>query len=274
MMFNRYNSVVFTTFSARDYNVALVTPEFITGGSWNKSAYPGHQSAVLQHLQDSVGQLEKLPTFGDCISTYTGSDNAANWGNLLIVTFLASEDTVLAMRSMGSTSSPVWADNFMCGEFRNLTVQQSTVNCAISHTEQCNLLGDDTEACTGFAGAAQVDYCLAQTLPPKCTVRLSTTVLAIVTICNLLKAIVMLLTAMCGFTPLANIGDAIASFLDEPDPAMEGQGPLAVFDVRNGEWKNRAAKLQTHPEFERRIHYWSHAVSMGLVSRWILFASL
>ncbi|SMY25545.1 unnamed protein product [Zymoseptoria tritici ST99CH_1A5] len=231
-----YNSVIFTTFSARSYQAAYVSSNFsTTTDRWN-ATIPGRtqrQLGTLVDLQHNFDQLRNL-TVRECVSAYTGSTNAANWGNLLIIASnVGNLPPVLAMKGFESTDGPGWARDIRCGMGQNLTVQKNTTGCVI--------LNDGKDKIMGIGSFAHIDYCLAESLEAKCTVRISMVVLAIVTLCNLLKVIVMLITVTSGFAPLANVGDAISSFLDEPDITMEAQGPLTIFDVRNREWQDRVA---------------------------------
>lgn len=65
-----------------------------------------------------------------------------------------------------------------------------------------------------------IDYCLARKTDPHCKLQVSTYIVAVATVCSLLKAAAMFGT-LC-FHPeqtLVTVGDAISSWLDNPDPA-------------------------------------------------------
>lgn len=65
-----------------------------------------------------------------------------------------------------------------------------------------------------------IEYCLARKTDPHCKLQISTCIFAVATVCSLLKAAAMFST-LC-FHPeqtLVTVGDAISSWLDNPDPA-------------------------------------------------------
>ena len=63
-----------------------------------------------------------------------------------------------------------------------------------------------------------IDYCLSRTKVENCQLQFSLPIMIIVIICNLTKAVCMLLTLRHRFaTPLLTLGDAVASFLKRPD---------------------------------------------------------
>ena len=73
-----------------------------------------------------------------------------------------------------------------------------------------------------------VDYCLASTAKETCKLKINLTIVGFVVISNSVKLVAMILT----FTTLEDdrfitIGDAVASFLDNPDPNTKG-GCLAM----------------------------------------------
>lgn len=68
-----------------------------------------------------------------------------------------------------------------------------------------------------------VDHCLSQIVEEVCEVQFALSLMIIVIVCNAVKLISMVL-AIRSFPkpPLVVLGDAIASFLDRPDPATAG----------------------------------------------------
>lgn len=92
----------------------------------------------------------------------------------------------------------------------------------------------------------EVDYCLAESYHGKCAAKISTPLLALVVGCNIVKVLVFCGTAwvnMKSFKPLVTVGDAVKSFLKEPESGARGQGPLSVMDVVAGaEERNAAAE--------------------------------
>jgi hypothetical protein len=126
----RYNSVIFTTLSAVDYQAALVTPEFLNGGWWNdtrvalsingstaSSSY-GMQFAEthpcgtmkcieliddtwplmyvqqLHHMQNNLGTLQRLNN-EECLKAYGTSMVESSWRSVLVVTNKTLPDNVI-----------------------------------------------------------------------------------------------------------------------------------------------------------------------------------
>jgi len=74
---------------------------------------------------------------------------------------------------------------------------------------------------------APVEYCLAQPTSEHCSIEVSTSLLLIVVICNLVKVVCLIGTLrLPRFQPIAIVGDAISTFMSEPDTITISYGPL------------------------------------------------
>ena len=69
---------------------------------------------------------------------------------------------------------------------------------------------------------SEVAYCLARESPQKCSIEISATMLGVVMVCNLFKTMAMLVLCFRPSDRLLTIGDAIQSFLQNPDPFTRG----------------------------------------------------
>lgn len=68
-----------------------------------------------------------------------------------------------------------------------------------------------------------VQYCLSEPMEEHCQMQFSVTIMSIVIICNLLKAVCMLLALIRQRSqPLVTLGDAIQTFLQRADSAIAG----------------------------------------------------
>lgn len=64
-----------------------------------------------------------------------------------------------------------------------------------------------------------IEYCLSQYIEPSCRLQFSLVIMIIVISCNFAKVLCMSLTIWKPSSmPLLTLGDAVASFLDRPDP--------------------------------------------------------
>ena len=251
-----YNSAVFTTLSARNYDVFLVKRDFFGGASFDISAIPNnlpHDSdassvkgpgilEVAFTLQQSQSGLQNL-TKRDCRETYA-------------VDFVSSHANVLAV-------SPDWTDSLT----RNTSILRvwSSQSFRVSNA---SLWYDDP----------RFEYCLSQTVEEHCKVQFSGAIMIVVIVCNFCKMMIMVYVALKKPSePLVTIGDALASFLDEPDPTTIGMclagknhfekeiSPGSVSGQVINPWGEEVLRC------EFRTSYWYKTVSMR---RWTLLLVL
>lgn len=77
-----------------------------------------------------------------------------------------------------------------------------------------------------------IDYCLSMKVPESCKLHYSLQLLAVVVFANALKVVAMLWTLICHEDQLLiTVGDAVSSFLDEPDDATQKLGTISGSDV-------------------------------------------
>lgn len=82
-----------------------------------------------------------------------------------------------------------------------------------------------------------ISYCLSEVKPERCQLRCSITILWIVVAFNLVKALSMLwILFRLRDNPLVTLGDAISSFLQQPDQTTKGFCLLSRADVECGHW--------------------------------------
>jgi hypothetical protein len=91
----------------------------------------------------------------------------------------------------------------------------------------------------------EIKYCLSERAPERCTVQSSLPIVAVILFLNLAKAIMMFIIAFSvKESPLLTMGDAIASFLDRPDPYTKDMCLASRFDIqKSGSHWRRGAKL-------------------------------
>lgn len=116
---------------------------------------------------------------------------------------------------------------------------------------------------------ARIRHCLVETVEERCNVLFSIPIAALVIVSNVVKAICMALTLYKyrRYSPLVTLGDAIAHFLDYPDPQTKGR---CLFSRRHIEtqwtWeRSRGAKadeLGVEPEvYKPKRLLWQSAPS-------------
>ena len=73
----------------------------------------------------------------------------------------------------------------------------------------------------------------------------------IVIVCNMVKVVCFIAAASTrGFHPLITLGDALASFLNRPDPHTQDLGPLSAADVRAAQERIQIRQLTSRRKKE------------------------
>jgi hypothetical protein len=303
--------VVFSTSTANNYVAAVVTEDFTKGGDWDRNRttferigtgwtnkfnnYPldwdnyYYQSVSLRNLepiselQRNAGNLQRLESSA-CMRAYGQSMYENKWRNFLVVTNTSTfSDGLLTVfeHSVASTTNDV---NWMCLGPWPANIQGDG-SCNINRLAASDWVlynisaGGTYNLTTGSAHPVNVTvaYCLAEEqFSGHCSIVVSPALLAVVVICNAVKLASILLTLrLANFEPLASVGDAIKSFLNEPDMASVGKGALSATEV----WAGLTNRLNTEPlswrwepqTFRRKAHFWGAAAGL---QRWIWFIIL
>lgn len=254
--------MIYSTLSATDSIAAVVTEDFISGASWNETkinATDSNTLGMVRALQNEISGLKRLEN-AECIRTYGVSKVISDWKNFLVVTDLNStrNDSLYAAYEHSTDSG--YSDDFswMC----NTSVYESCdISEMLKHAEEWTITGVESEtyhyryrdvkippklsSTYGPEYVASVQYCLAEVVEPHCKVDVSMHLLGLVIVCNVLKAGCLLYTLFMNvdFKPLATVGDAISSFIEDPDKTTRGKGPLSALDVRRGHWRKNDRTL-------------------------------
>ncbi|KAK5677181.1 hypothetical protein LTS10_010370 [Elasticomyces elasticus] len=252
-----YNSVVFSTLSANDYQAALVTEDFLRGAWWNETRVLNNNVpsgiGALSERNVNIGQLHVIQqeaVIGNltrldnalCLEAYATTMYESNWKNVLVVTNLALNDTFIQAFEHGPTKNQndmLW----LCDARNDPSVSTCNIGTLIAHpatwtipnATQCQRLD---EGCEMFA--AHIEYCLAEPFQAQCTAQIATPLLIVVIIFNAVKVICIAMTAFGADEPLVTVGDAIASFLAKPDALTQDHGAISAGDVWSGSREERA----------------------------------
>ena len=257
----RYNSVIFDTLSANEYWAFLVTEKSVEQTRHNSSPYDDWSVSPIDDVWQSIHTLAQLESNkgltrlenDECIRAYgAGSSGIQSaWGNLFLVTAVNHTEPMISY----FYHAPLARDMNWIHTLKDWNLQES--------------IREAGNWSVPYYPNAPIEYCLAEPLTPHCTIRISATLLLIVTGCNAIK-IVCLVTALFArnFEPMATAGDAIASFLDDPELSPEEKGLLSFRDVDG--WRGKdpvfiAGNLVT--PFRRRPRRWASAATP---SRWVL----
>lgn len=219
-----YNSTFYAAIGSNNYNVLYATPGFITGGDYDTARFPSSPSMNISGFQQNASTWERLSN-RDCIQTYA-FDFITNYKNVIAVVSNTSNSGSLLdvyiddMPSAQEFSSRYDSFPWICND----TVQNPPSNVS---KELCRQRISEIEslANTRWKSAGyDISYCLAEKiLVPDCHLHFAPQLMGPVVLMNIVKCIVTFYVAFrLRDTPLVTLGDAIESFLVQPDPCTRG----------------------------------------------------
>ncbi|KAM7203690.1 hypothetical protein V8F33_002005 [Rhypophila sp. PSN 637] len=239
-----YNAALSTSQTSINYKLLLVTDSFLDGGPFsNDTTSNGAELSRLDilSLQGIAVRNELINlTTTDCFAQFSGAYEMT-YSAALLVSDLGFETTSLIQTS-------------------HIITNQSTNRAVLS-------------TITDLAPEkSSIKYCLAQTGPePTCSVAVNIPLLGAITALNLLTALTLglvLLLFRKSFHPLATLGDAISSFLQDPDPTTRGSCLLSKTDVWQGRWGQNpdngpgASTIAGAKYFVPKDHFWFGSLSL------------
>lgn len=215
-----YNSAVFSTIGANEYEVFIGSENLVTGAGLNSSLpfdTQFHSDRTLAYFQQAAN-WDNL-TNEACIRVYM-QDYVTGNTNVLAVTSALNDSSLIL-----NTTYPAYVysrDNttpWICGDI-----------IGYSHTTTCDMSAVLAEAADwtmnintdGHLWAHPIQYCLSQPVEEHCTLQFSLWIITIVIMCNITKlACMIMLLFRQQAKPLVTLGDAVESFLETPDPTTE-----------------------------------------------------
>lgn len=217
-----YNSVVFSTLSNHSYTVLVVTFDFLSGAPFHNTtqSFLDHQQRANitsgYYTELSPHYVTEIENIRRNVSVFKQDQSKSEWQKLdgpkcreaYQPEILSDRSDLLAVSSANSTLTSLlyyWSrDDFSSNPW----------TCPSSSEPYCTNFTKDYFEVFGYP----IDHCLSRRQAEKCQLQFSFPIMIIVIICNLTKAVCMLLTIWYRFaTPLLTVGDAIASFLRRPD---------------------------------------------------------
>ena len=275
-----YNSAIFSALSSYEYSVFAVSPGFGNGTLFNSTGVPpylvadgyipdpncyddkcnDHWASMTEHDQlvsygskiiEDVKNRSIWERFENrqCIQTY-GREFVSTHGDLLTVSSMRNDNIPISIIGPGGVPSTVQygpSYNWMC-EAPEVIYPPESGSCAVNkilrNASQWQLVStlDKTAYST-----ETIQYCLSKRMKEHCRLQFSLVIMIIVIICNIIKAACMVIMVYQHHSqPLVTLGDAIASFLDDPDPMTRN---YCLADIERssdqkwwsdvGAWKNR-----------------------------------
>lgn len=252
-----YNSAVFTSISCNNYVVSIVNEAFMT--TENRTSLPAYlRTSRLEAMYRAAldGRLERLDREA-CFDAYASNFQSTR-GDLLLV----QPGTDLPVRgpyagSIGSELATSGCNGFQAYEWMCAELGLGTEPCP----DKIPWLREDLAGWTPFGYPVKECYSLPTT--ERCKLLFSPTLCWLVTMLNLLKALLMLTAALrAGTEPLLTVGDAVASFMRSPDESTRGLCLTSKKDITEswGSWRESRRLLS---EFRRRRKF-----ATASVGRW------
>ncbi|WAO95319.1 Hypothetical protein NCS54_01293200 [Fusarium falciforme] len=241
-----YNSVVYFETSANRYWVYPTMHSDLVNSSY---AYGNKE---FDALKTSLNEFEKL-TNSECMTAY-GQKLVSGRSDVILILDPSTVDTEFGytVRWSGDPnrrgSEPY---DWMCGR-----KPWADEQCDVSSLDVDNwpLYSDDKWV---NKTSPRVEYCLSKRTPEYCKLALNIYLLAIVVGCNVVKLIGLGLTWLClKQQPLLTLGDVMASFLQDPDPATKSRSLMS---------KSSGHRLYWGPELREWLpgkHRWAASVSV------------
>jgi hypothetical protein len=282
--------VVYATTTAYEYYAAVVTTDFFQGGSWTTSTLgpkmsgmygniPPNPSAEwqswMQGVQNGDIQLSKLDNKA-CVQTYA-TPFVTNSGNLILITdarnpntFTYDNNTLLTVNQGVYNQSGRYRSyasyNWMCAESSMDDTWGLAPSCSSIRNDPAKFTIDiwTNNNYSGVIGGNShpflIDSCLSQTLEQQCTVEASLVLLGVVIAFVSCKLLCMFWVLwQLKEHPLVVIGDAITSFVKEPDTNTKGACLGISSDFNHTQSWLRLSPRKWSPKLRR----WSHNVSRG-----------
>ena len=246
-----YNSAVFSVLTYQQYSAFVVADTFSTGAPFSLPSNATNSNYNFTYFDySSQTRHEAEGLLGTLQSQVLNMQHLDNQSCMEIFnTFLQPTYTdVLLVSSQGETPNSVLA---VAGTFGAGASYQYLTEKVDTTTPQVPLFG-----------RYPISYCLAK--PNKrCRLQFSLAIMFVIIICNAIKAICMTSLIWTQSKPLLTIGDAIASFLENPDPTTEAY-PVAD---KYHSIKHTVSHEAAQAAYRARYHLWFSSASRR---RWFI----
>ena len=275
-----WNSAVLEDLSAGDYVYNVVAEDFVSGAPWdavtNLTGYPEQARFISEKIRSSSAVNMSV---AECISAYRVDDNA-KYGTLALVYDVEGWNNSLLFQDSNLRSDPgrgIWMCGYTwdVGDYCDLDelIRENATDWNPWHKKpwgdppwEPNKPHESYRWKSEFFIEGKVKYCLAEVTNRPCRLGTSPPILITVLVCNVVKFICFVLTfTFCRYMhPLVTNGDAVESFLSQPDTTLKGRCLLSKEDVKKHEhfWSEQPPSIQW-PSKRRR---WAAAASK---SRWL-----
>ena len=255
---SRFNSAVFTTIAAFDFNSQVVAEDV-----FNPEIIPSSHDWGAPHSLTEIESWDpKKPA--ECLSAYR-PDIITKFRNVYIVVL---GDTTNRSRPVISSSG--YATGWSRYSKFNCTAGGANVlvySCSVDNT-----IRRLAQGIHWTVNGREVKECRVEPREERCKLQFSSGVMTVIILCNLLKVICMLSAGLkdLGSTLLVTIGDAVDSFIREPDDETKGVHNAEKDFILNT-WMVSGDSGQESAALVSKTHRWRESVSQA---RWCVCAAL
>lgn len=248
--------------SANEYTVALVTKDFINGAPFAAPPnLPENTLGLLRSIQRNLSSYERLEAV-DCIRAYK-VDFLSDRRHVAMIAVATDETAELGPAVLGYMN---WTydkiqNSWVCGG--NISGENSQILPEDIADYDCTV-EDALESLPIAFGDYEMDHCLSERVVDACRLQFSLPIMLIVICCNAIKTVAIAMILFRKETTLLTLGDAIASFLDRPDPTTKGSCTLTMQDVKTGYWPDSTDPKPRRWQYSR--HFRWEAVGLW---RWV-----
>ena len=286
----RYNAAIFQALTTVDYSVTVVAKDFLPSGPFNTTiGQPNllasssvcdpneyqfnpilvpptpqdHISKILLAFQAHAADLVRLEN-QDCLNRFQ-TRSVTEFASVLLVSDQPSSleaGWASWSRDVFDDASIQWpclgyagvTNSDLCGAI--LTCVQEGLN-ASSFTMPLPGVPSPGGPPVGSIppNFVNIDHCMALPSEATCTVNVSRTLMSLVIVATMIKLgcfVWMLFLTIR--EPLVTIGDAIASFVREPDQTTQEQSYLSYKFAKKGKWGLH--KMHMPPRWTDDKHFW------------------
>lgn len=276
-----YNSAVFSSLASADYTVVVVNEAFLSGGGWNLTRAeqrglgdPGY-NWIVNNATAIRWYTPTMPAEDTIRAMQANGDYWATVANVIIITSNQSvqgqDDDTLMLYTSVVPKSDDWAKN-------QWAIENGTKVATQDRTKQPQF-----PISSWYLGPEyyKVDYCLLQPPPTstdRCRFEYAPGIMVVICIINFVKICVM---SSVWFARLRNakqrriasrhkeiavldtLGDAVASFMRQPDPTTMGMCLATRKDFQG----HQVAEANREPrQWQEQDVFWNSAASLR---RWI-----
>lgn len=288
-MCHSFNSVFYVVVSANNYQVFSVADYFLDPASQTRlgdgfvpydpvlranDTEACDQLKTIQELQAwaQAGELERLSNY-DCVKAYS-QDYVTDRTHVILV---ATHNSTTTLDAQDGKPGLVYASRTLNNAVlfgRGCHIDPFPWICPSAPSDEecpmpCKYRLDPVFENINYwqAEGVEVDYCLSRKMAAACELQFSRPATIIVIGTNILKIAVVLTVALGPMkAPLATIGDAIASFLTQPDQTTAKSCLAVQADFKpspSGDFAPTPAR-----QFSYRRERWFRACSR---TRWVVF---